>query len=166
MIQMDKIIQTRSQLKPTKEANPISQSSSITSNSLSSQNKPLPDNEESKLNDRANDVYAHVTNQDWQQVHGYFLPEFQEFCPVEQYTNKNVKGMKVLNHMLGIPEEDSLEFSVIETSVDGSAGQVYIDISYQGKSLDLGQSNTPRKWVLEHGEWWSNPEDWEKECPR
>ena len=68
--------------------------------------------------------------------------------------------------MLGIPEGGSLEFSVIETRVYGNAGQVFIDISYQGKSLDLGQSNSPREWVLVDGEWWSNPEDWEKECPK
>ena len=118
------------------------------------------------LNNRATDVYTHVTNGDWDQVHGYFLPEFQKFCSIARYTEKNVKGMQVLKHMLGIPEKDSLEFSVIESSVYGSAGQVYIDISYQGKSLDLGQSNSPREWVLVDGEWWSNPEDWEKECPR
>ena len=121
---------------------------------------------EAQLNNRATDVYTHVTNGDWHRVHGYFLPEFQKFCSIEQYTDKNVKGMKVLNHMLGIPEGDSLEFSVIETRVYGGAGQVFIDISYQGKSLDLGQSNSPREWVLVDGEWWSNPEDWEKECPK
>ena len=120
---------------------------------------------ETKLNNRATDVYAHVTRGEWSDVHGYFLPEFQEFCSIEKYTDKNVKGMKVLNHMLGIPEDDFLEFTVLQTNVDGNAGQVYIDISYQGKSLDLGQSKSPREWILVDGEWWSNPEDWEKECP-
>ncbi|GIS83247.1 MAG: hypothetical protein CM1200mP15_18790 [Dehalococcoidia bacterium] len=96
----------------------------------------------------------------------YFLPEFQKFCPIEQYTDKNVKGFKVLNHMLGIPEGGSLELNVVETRVYGNAGQVFIDISYQGKSLDLGQANSPREWVRVKGEWWSNPEDWEKECPK
>ena len=74
---------------------------------------------EAQLNNRATDVYTHVTNGDWQRVHGYFLPEFQKFCSIARYTEKNVKGMQVLKHMLGIPEKDSLEFSVIETSVYG-----------------------------------------------
>ena len=119
---------------------------------------------EAKLNDRATEVYNHVTKGDWEAVHSYFLPEFQRFCPVEKYTEKNIKGMKVLKHMLGIPEEKFLEFSVIETNVYGSTGQVYIDISYLGKSLDLGQSKSPREWVLVENKWWSNPEDWDKDC--
>jgi hypothetical protein len=123
-------------------------------------------NPEVDLRARSSKAYEYVTNSDWQQVHKFFSPSFQEYCPVSQYENKNVKGMAKLNAALGIPEGNHLTFAIKDISVIGTQGQVYIDIYYGDNLLDLGQSGVPRNWVLENGEWWSNPTDWAKECPK
>ena len=122
-------------------------------------------NPEADLRSRSSKAYEYVTSGDWKQVHKFLSPSFQEYCPIVIYENKNVKGMAKLNEMLGIPEGDQLTFTVTDISVTDAEGQVYIDIYYRDKLLDLGQSGAPRNWILENGEWWSNPPDWEKECP-
>ena len=123
-------------------------------------------NPEESLQVRASKAYEHVTSGDWKQVHQFFLPSFQEYCPIAIYKNKNVNGMTKLHEMLGIPEGDQRTFTVKNIFVAGPEGQVYIDIHYGDKLLDLGQGEVPRNWVLENGEWWSNPKDWANECPK
>ena len=123
-------------------------------------------NPEEDLQARSSKAYESVTSGDWKQVHQFFSPSFQEYCPIAIYENKNIKGMAKLNEMLGIPEGDQLTFTVKDISVTGTEGQVYIDIYYRDKLLDLGQGEAPRNWLLENGEWWSNPKDWAKDCPK
>ena len=123
-------------------------------------------NPQEDLRARSSAAYENVTSGDWKQVHQFFSPSFQEYCPIAVYENKNVKGMAKLNEMLGIPKGERLTFTVKDVSTNGTEGQVYINIHYGDKLLDLGQGETPRHWLLKNGEWWSNPKDWAKECPK
>ena len=116
---------------------------------------------ESGLRERA-EAFATVTsNEKWIEAHRFYSPEFQENCPVGEYAIFLGMGMAMVKGMIGIDEDEKLEYHVTAVTVNGVNGTVTAEILYNGEPLDF-EDLDPDQWAFIDGQWWYA--DYE-ECP-
>ena len=74
-------------------------------------------------------------------------------------------GMAMLKGMMGIDENEELEYHVTAVTADGLNGLVTSEMHYHGEALSFGDSEDfdSEQWVFIDGEWWY-VED-EEGCP-
>ena len=120
---------------------------------------------EEGLRERAEAFATAATNGKWIQVHRFYTPDFQERCPSGEFAIVLGMGMAMLKGMMGIDENEELEYHVTAVTADGLNGLVTSEMHYHGEALSFGDSEDfdSEQWVFIDGEWWY-VED-EEGCP-
>ena len=121
---------------------------------------------EEGLRERAEAFATAISDGKWIKGHGFYTPDFQERCPSGEFAVVLGMGMTMLKGMMGIDEDETIEYHVTAVTADGSKGLVTSEMLYNGEPLDFGDSGDfdTEEWVFIDGEWWY-AEDREEECP-
>ena len=115
------------------------------------------------LRERAEAFAAVTSNEKWIEAHRFYSPEFQEKCPVGEFAIFLGMGMAMVKGMMGIDEDEKIEFHVTAVTVDGLNGSVTAEMLYKGEPLDFFDSGDeePELWAFIDGQW----RYVEEECP-
>ena len=120
---------------------------------------------EEGLRERAEAFATAASNGKWIEAHRFYTPDFQERCPSGEFAIVLGTGMTYLREMMGIDEDEELEYHVTAVTADGLNGLVTAEMLYNDEPLNFGGSEglDPEPWVFIDGEWW-HVED-EEGCP-
>jgi hypothetical protein len=113
------------------------------------------------LRERAEAFAAVTSNEKWIEAHRFYSPEFQENCPVGEYAIFLGMGMAMVKGMIGIDEDEKLEYHVTAVTVNGVNGSVTAEILYNGEPLDFEDLGSDQ-WAFIDGQWWYADDE---ECP-
>ena len=115
------------------------------------------------MRERAEAFATARSNEKWIEVHRFYSPEFQENCPVGEFAIFLGMGMAMAKGMMGIDEDEELEYHVIAVTADGLNGLVTAEMLYNGEPLDFEDLGSDQ-WAFIDGQWWyaDYPAD---ECP-
>lgn len=99
----------------------------------------------------------------------YGLPAAQ-LCTEEQFIFDVGKKIAQLRALVGLEGQEQLTWEITNVSSDERAGTVQLDIFHEGELVTdefhdyLGEVDDGARWVYIKGEWWLEPEDWNKGC--
>ena len=110
---------------------------------------------ESGLRGSAEAFATAASNEKWIEVHRFYSPEFQENCPVGEFAIFLGMGMVMVKGMMGIDEDEKIEFHVTAVTVDGLNGSVTAEMLYKGEPLDFGDTDDEgsEQWAFIDGQW-------------
>ena len=116
----------------------------------SSDSDTISGSNEDGLESRAEAAAHAISNDDWELYHTMFSPDSKESCQAANFTAAADASMSSYRDFLGIAPTAKFEFEVTKVSVDGSDGEVTMDLHQGGERLNEG---SPEPWVQVDGVW-------------
>ncbi len=99
----------------------------------------------------------------------YALPAAQ-LCTEEQFIFDVGKKIAQLRALVGLEGQEPLNWKIVDVTFDKRIGTVRLDIFHEDDFVTdefhdyLGEVADGARWAYMRGEWWVEPDDWNKSC--
>jgi len=111
-----------------------------------------PDPTEAGLRGRAESKAKAQSDGKWAEWYKFLSPDSKSGCSEADFSAIADFGISSFREVKGLEDSDELEFRVQEVTVQGTQGQVVVDMYLDGE-LFFDSPNEP--WVFAGGNWWS-----------
>ena len=121
---------------------------------------------ESGLRKTAEAFATAASNEKWIETHRFYSSEFQEMCPAGEFAINLGIGIAMLKGLMGIDEDEKLEFRITAVTVDALNGSVTSEFLYKGEPLDFGdgEDEVTNQWAFNDGQWRYIEDDDDEGC--
>ena len=107
---------------------------------------------EAGLRSRAESLAKAQSDGKWAEWYKFLSPDSKSGCSEADFSAAAAAGISSFREFKGLEESDQLEFRVQGVTVQGTQGQVLVDMYFDGE-LIFDSPNEP--WAFADGNWWS-----------